>query len=328
MRRHAAELEGRIAPKQLAMITDTSQQPPLDKILRLTFRNLPVLFGVSYEPDTSGADFRAFKEMLRARARFTHPKTPPDIHPLELIATVNSGLEWLLHAWRDLLLACAGRVRDVSRESRHARKFPFRDERLEAFRVRAKELAEAEDRDGETFNALSRMILGLRDDTKRAKLLVSAKDGERPLPTEVAFRNLARFLFSEIEGSVFIAAYYLYRYGFVDVKPKKELLIGSHEEVRDRIIETIEAFSRHFGADCRVRRDGPGWNAFGAARDLRNRLLHPRNAMAFQVRNGELGQLLATLNWWYDEVHGCLSPSQDGEKRRELAQRERLWLCT
>lgn len=330
MTRHADKLQGRVTPKQLAALTNKSQDPPLERALSLTFRTLPVLFGVSYEPDTSGADFRAFKEMLRARAAFTHPKTPPDIHPLELIATVNSGLEWLLHAWRDLLLACAARVRDVSGMARGTKKFPFNDQRLADFRARAKELAEAEERKGEVFGALSRMIFGLMDDTKRAELLVTDKSGERPLPSEVAFRNLARFLFSEIEGSVFIAAYYLYRYGFVDEKPQKELLIGSHEEVRDRIIDTLETFSRYFGVDYRVPRDSAGWDAFSAARGLRNRLVHPKDALAFQFRNGDLDQLLATRNWWCEEVHGCLSLSvnQDERKIEELVRRMQAGLRT
>jgi hypothetical protein len=92
-------------------------------------------------------------------------------------------------------------------------------------------------------------------------------------------------------------------------------------------IETLETFSRHFGVDSRVRRDSAGWNAFGTARELRNRLLHPKNATAFQFRNSDLNQLLATRNWWYEEVHGCLSLTLDsGGKLEELIHREILGL--
>lgn len=327
MLRHASDLEGEVKAKDLEIIIDTDRAQPLDKILRLTFRNLPVLFGVSSELDTSSSDYRAFKEMLRARGRFTHPKTYPDILAFELIATVNSGLEWLLYAWKDLLLACLTRVQEVTDEPERSKRPPFSDQRLEDFRELGRRYAAGQATERDSFGDLGRMIFGLLDDTKRAVDLVTAKNSDAPsLPGDSSFRNLVRFLFTEIEGSVFAAAYYLYRYRFTDEKPTKELLIGDHQDVRERIVSTLESFSRHFGTDCCVRRDGSGWEAFAAARKLRNRLLHPEGALDLHFRNGELDQVLATRDWWHGEVHECLVLTEESEKLRVLLDRERLGL--
>lgn len=114
--RFAIDLEAELTSKQRAVIQDTSLQQPIKRIVSLTFRALPKLFGGTFELDTGGTDYRAFSAMVEARERFTHPKLPEHIHPFAALATMNSALKWVLFSWRELLEACAASIREAPEE--------------------------------------------------------------------------------------------------------------------------------------------------------------------------------------------------------------------
>lgn len=217
------ELGAEVTRRDMPAIEDLALGIPLSRSVRVGFRNVSRLFGAYFTLDTGGADYRAFAAMIEARGRFTHPKKWSDLQPFELLATMKWGMQWFLLSWGELLIACTAQVGDsIGQLEASLGRAPFEDRRLTAFQDRRREY-DAAHRDDSSLSDLSRVIFGLLDDTIRAvKLVTTGDDQPDRVSAELAFRNLTRFLFSEIEGSVFIAAIYLYRYGYLERTSRRE----------------------------------------------------------------------------------------------------------
>lgn len=322
MRSHLVLLRPLLTAKQYEAIADPSLRIPTGDAIPITFRALAKLFATPFILDTDGTDYRAFSALVKARGRFTHPKRATDIHPFAALATMNWGLEWLLHSWRDLIVACAKQVEGVSKEqpSSLPRQRPrFEDHRLVDFNMAEKELIDAHKDDG-FGEVLLAILSGLREDTDRSLAIVRVKNTEaeaEDVPLDLAVRNLVRIFFTEIEGSTFFAAWSLHRLGFTKDSPKRDFLNGPHEEVRERIGETLDAFSRHLGNKLELSRNGEGWDGLCGVRALRNRMVHPQDPSAHIVAPKEYGQLLITLSWWQAEARKTLEAGR-AEALRQL----------
>jgi hypothetical protein len=277
---------------------------PVDRSVVLAFRNFPKLFNADYRFDNSGADFRGFTALLEARDKFTHPKTIQHLCPFEMFPTMNPSIEWLYGNFGDMLRSCISAIGFQVKESvTYERRFYFKDDSLTHFEE-ARRRYDGEKSDDGLIGQLRGITFALWDDTKLALRSISETIKEDSGPA-CAIRNFTRALFSEIEGCVFVAALSLYRFRTGYEEPKEELLIGSHEEVRARIISTLEAFSQEFGTNIIIEKEGPAWGDFLAARELRNRLIHPKAASDLELCVGDMDMIMKVSNWWHSSVDGC-----------------------
>lgn len=282
---------------------DTTKRLPLKRAVPIAFRSLAQVYSVVPTLDTGGEDFRGFKTLTDARDRFVHPKSHADICPLELFPAVSPSLEWFFVAWRDTILACLESLNlDMPPESARSRRFSFRDKTVPRFTA-IREAWDAERR-SDFVSDLRDVVCPLMEDTGRAMDALGGHTTVTALPKTCTARNLVRTIFSEIEGTVLIAATLLHRYRS-DPAPSKELLVGSHHAVRDNVVLTLENFSQAFGIDHQVDRDGDGWQAFIVARELRNRMTHPKSAADLMFQPGDLDALLNLIGWWHSQAANC-----------------------
>jgi hypothetical protein len=279
---------------------------PLEKLAPLAFRILARLFSADLKVDTSDEAFRGFKALTSARESFAHPKNHKEVCPFSLFPTLISAAQWFLAQWRSLLVACMRALgHPLQGESTPIARFRFRDELLTAF-ARARAEWDEGRNVGDFTEDLAGVVLPVRMNTVRALETYNAKNTITDIPATCRLRNLIRFLFIEIEGSVLIASTLLTRSVSPPASDSRGLLTGPHEEVRGKIADTLDAFGAQFGSGRPVSRTGPGWDAFPPLRELRNRLTHPHSARDLLVGADSLDMALTLASWWRQEAHSCL----------------------
>lgn len=293
--------------KKLREISDLTKRMPIEKSFSLAFRFFPRLFGADFSLDTGGVDFRALKALVEARGRFTHPKKYGDLCPLEVFAVTQPAMEWFLLAWSDLLVSCVSALGlSLANAGKGERRFKFKDEKLGLF-TELGERFESEVSEKEPLDYVEE-VLGrlLRDSRIAFTLFKESNDPNSSTDSAGAARNLLRTAFSEIEGATFVAALHLNRFAEDYASPEEGLLIGSHDDVRSRIVQVLESFSKEFGSGVTVPRSGVGWNSFAISREVRNRLTHPKRTSDLEMNSLEVEAVVELLRWWHLEASLCL----------------------
>lgn len=295
---HAAELE--------IHLSNTTRKSLLRRglstrgALALSLTHFPRLFALPEIalPQDSEPDGQALQLLIECRDGFAHPKSMRDFYPPALLPTALPVASWVLFIWVSLLSACLETAggQPAAAASRGHR---FDGSQVAEFEKRLKSLYEASDQP-----MFMRMVLALTKDTDRALKLVPRKTIESPF-RPWAIRNLARSLFSAIEGTAFILADFLADCGSCE-RPTANFLRGQDEDVRERIADVLDQFSHLVGDGCKVPRAGPGWENFPQARRFRDRTVHPDPQQSLDCGEVEFRALLETLDWWHVQGSPCL----------------------
>jgi hypothetical protein len=306
MRDHAARLSPGLgiqwSRRKWRLISEMDRPMPIEKGLSLGFESFSKLFDVEFSLDSGGEDYRGLQATLAARERFTHPKRCEDLCPGDLLQTTSASMEWVFHTWRSLLLICTEALGSaLNSGERPERRFQFRDNNAE----QADE-PPCESTIESFFGDLKDMLFSLMAETTIAlNTLVAALANNSDVSANCAAVLLSMTLFSEIEGSVFIAASHLHRFRSGYPEPSKELLIGKHADVQAHIVSVLESFSVEFGTGASVRKTGVAWESFALGREVRNRLTHPKRAEDLIISAEERQDLMNIISWWHGDVHRC-----------------------
>lgn len=300
-----------LGKKDLELLVDVETHKSLTVVLPRTLRMLPRLFAVDFSLDTGGANYRALKALVDARAKFTHPKQPGDIHPLQTLVVMQSAIEWFLRSWKDLLVACTSKFWQPAPEDYSKEHFPFNDSQLEnARQMDAEKTAVWNQLD--FVQALRVQFDFLTADTKRAfDIALDSANDKVHLSRALVFRNLIRFLFSEIEGMTFIAAHSLYKHRFSGPGPDKRLMVGEHDVVFERVTTVLRDFSKNFGVGVATIPSAEIQVAFGESREVRNRITHPCCPPDLKVSKVEMKPVFKLLDWWHGGAMDCFSITDD-----------------
>lgn len=291
-------------PQKLRHLLDPKSRGELERVAPAALRYFARLFDAQVVVDTSTEDFRGFRALTAAREAFTHPKNHAEVCPFTLFPTLSPACEWFFLAWRSTLVACTSALSHTPAElEAPAQRHQFKDATLKAFAARRAEF-DADRKSGDFVEDLKDVIFPLMKDTPRAIEAMRNTNTATALPATCGLRNLLRVLFSQIEGSTFVAADLLHRFAN-GAAVDKWLLIGDSVEVRTRIADTLDAFSACFATPRRIQRSGAGWDAFPLARALRARLTHPHSGHDLIVGPKELDVVLSLAAWWRTEVHPC-----------------------
>ena len=299
----SADLLGNRLSRNLLRDLDTSKRLPLERAVSVALKSLAHLCSAPPVIDTSTEDFRGFKALTDARERFVHPKSHIDVCPFELFPTVNPALEWFFHTLRETFIVCGRTLGFPLQTPPQGRRFYFSDDKLAPFAAKRAEWEAA--RETGFVPDLRDVIFPLMDDTGRAMNAMLGRGLEPALPVDCTARNFVRTLFVEIEGSVLIAASLLHSRDHAE-PPSASLLAGSHEEVRNNVVVLLEKFSSRFGRRHTVLRHGSGWEAFVAARALRNKVTHPKSVNDLALNIGDLDTLMELAGWWHGDAGECL----------------------
>ena len=271
------------------------------KRLDLALSFFPLLFGRDIGINKEPSDGRALEVLYECRELFTHPKEPRAVFPAALLVALNPALEWLIATWLSLFATCAQRSGFPVDIHLPRRRFRFDEKLIPTFEERLKPLYEASQED-EVISLLRKTVIALTDETRLALDLLNKSAGQEiKVGAPCAARNLVRTLFSDIEGSVFALASIA-----GGQPPKRELLSGTDEEVRERIACILENFSRELGEGVVVDRVGPEWESFSRSRRLRDHITHPHKPEDFNLEQIEWDAVFKTLSWWHIQVRGCL----------------------
>jgi hypothetical protein len=307
MRDHATRLSSGLgiqwSRRKWGQISSLDRHLAIERGLSLGIESFSRLFGAEFTLDSGGEDYRGLQATLAARDRFTHPKRPEDLCPDDILRTTSSSMEWVFHAWRSLILACTEALGSTLNAGvPPERSFQFRDNCTE----------EAEESPYEPtmerfFDDLGGMLFSLMGETTMAlDMLLASLANNSDISVNCAAHLVSATIFSEIEGSVFMAASYLNSFRSGYSVPSKELLIGNHAEVQGRIVSVLESFSSEFGVGASVQREGVGWDSFALSREVRNRFTHPKKPEDLIVSAEEQQNLMNVILWWHGDVHRCL----------------------
>jgi hypothetical protein len=303
---HAGEMNLSLSKRRSEEL-DPRRSAPLERSTSLAFRYFPKLFGIDFDFDSSTDSFRGFKALLDSREAYTHPKRYSDLYPIKFFPLLRPVSRWYLDNLKEVLKKC-GTAAGLSTSYAETTPEPttFKDSDLNPYLKIWENWAVSKDGVGFIEN-LGNVYFGLLKDTSRAMTMISDANRGSEIPAACAWRNFTRFLFYEIEGSVFLAGLQLHRYADSYQQPTKDLLIGDHEAVLERALSTLETFSRIFGKSVIIKRDAEHLTTFIQARSLRNRLTHPCDPGALTIKSEETSVLLHLLSWWHEEPARCLS---------------------
>jgi hypothetical protein len=62
---------------------------------------------------------------------------------------------------------------------------------------------------------------------------------------------------------------------------------------------SFDAIARAFGVNCPLDVEGPGWQAFLAALDVRHRLTHPKTVEDLDVSETDLANAITAIKWYF-----------------------------
>lgn len=305
---HAADLHAQVPASKLRNIGAIHRRATIEDNVKLAFRHFPALFGISTPFDASDENYRGFRALTKARARFTHPRTEQDICPLELFPSAKPAMEWFFLNWKSILLRCIAAANALSLDDRQLQ-IPslYKDVALAPFRDVPNE-SRILPTDNEMIHVVRTVSLRLLADTSRAKRLIrGSTETEAVIGSCAVVRCLIRTMFSEIEGTLRMAESLLRRCRGEDGEVEESFLDGSHEDVRELMALTMEAFSREFGFGEPVDREGEAWEAFIHAREARDRLTHPKKPEDLNVRSEDLTTILRVESWWHrGDIEQCM----------------------
>ena len=75
---------------------------------------------------------------------------------------------------------------------------------------------------------------------------------------------------------------------------------------KDRHGPLMNTFARLYSRTYGLDKSNSGWRSFTNAIELRNRITHPRNALAFEVTDSELDALEEARSWFADAIEDLL----------------------
>jgi hypothetical protein len=252
------------------------------------FRRFAALFGLVHDVDTQSAEFRELQALFLARDRFTHPKQPEDLVPVELLRSHWIGTEWFLREQIRLQVACSRAAGiDPGPVALRPPRNTWSRARLEGF-SRLKQVVEGcHGQEGSAAWVDDFMSSLERDTHDTFHLLVRDASCQ-----ESGLRALLRAFFWEFEGVVSIGL----RRACQNTSETEiaQALTGPDAQVLDRAISIVEAASR----GPTIERSGPGWDALIRSRQRRNLVAHPKSPGDLYV--GEQGKRdLALAILWF-----------------------------
>ena len=90
-----------------------------------------------------------------------------------------------------------------------------------------------------------------------------------------------------------------------DTKLALSFISGTFTESPGPACATLEAFSQEFGTDLILEKEGLAWDKFLTARELRNRLTHPKDSSDLDLSIGDMDMMMEVSGWWHSSVDGC-----------------------
>lgn len=322
VRRHAKDAGLVLTPKE--QVDLKSRRLPTLASFKLAFRTFPRLFGSNYALDTGGEEWRGLQRIVKVRNGFTHPKVLEDLalHPAfpALLPTIS----WTSREIQTLLGELEHRLGLSSpREIPELAVPPFRESQSPWVRVfKDQDYCLIKSQGGRTLDYVKRMFFMLSDDTKEAMDLTRGVFSSRSTLVspmlQFAFRTYARTLFSEIEGTISAARF------FIEAAVERERVTLSvadqaslqEGEIEDKFVAVCNLWAREFGNGYVLERTGSNWKHLRGARAFRNRITHPKGLGSLRVELDLMDTLLGAHSYfmegWGDGLY--LDPDKWAEK--------------
>jgi hypothetical protein len=279
----------------------------------LAFQYFPQLFGSSYKLDASGVEWRSFERLVKVRNSITHPRCLDDLGSFNANLILTPTLLWFSQEVELIVFDCArsiGIMRSPIRDKidyfatydEHAdplrRVFRSEDDRIiDADLSRLLQFADV------VFSRTS-------DEVTRALKEVNCEERWFLTPDGQAdARNAVRTLFSAVEARVFVAQRVLKaanKLRYISLSAEDFASIARNKPVEERFAGTLALWSRSFGRDYQPQMAGVSWEKFSEARDLRDRITHPKTPIAFRFEIEEVNLLIAALSYFSDSTDALI----------------------
>ena len=258
---------------------------------KLAFKLFPRLVGSDYALDVGGEEWRGLLRVAKVRNNLTHPKVLEHLAFHPALPALVPTIRWVSREILTLLNEVSRRTGLASRpvpigveelvfrESESPWNPVFKDEDYRLIKSYG-------DR---TLEYVKHMFFMLSDDTKTAMELtrgtLASHSALLSPRSQFTYRTYARTLFSEIEGAIAAARF------FIDAAVDRggvslsgtDVAHLDEGEIEDRLVATANLWSREFGNGYTLGTTGQGWKHLRGALAFRNRVTHPKNVESLRV---------------------------------------------
>jgi hypothetical protein len=159
---------------------------------------------------------------------------------------------------------------------------------------------------GRTLDYVKKMFFMLSDDTREsldlAKGAFSASGLHLSSMLNFAFRTYARTLFSEIEGTISAATFFIdaaLERGAVNLSEIERASL-KEGEIEDRFVAACNLWAREFGNGYVIEKSGSNWKHLRGARAFRNRITHPKRLESIRVDPSLMDMLLGAHSFFME----------------------------
>jgi len=126
--------------------------------------------------------------------------------------------------------------------------------------------------------------------------------------SQFAFRTLLRLAFSDIEGYINIARFQLDAAmvrGTVKLT-EDELSSLAVGELEERLASAMTLWARELGNGTAAKKEGGAWIRLRAARELRNRITHPKSVDSLEIALKQTDTVLGANDYLMDNIDAFL----------------------
>lgn len=271
---------------------------------KLALRYFPRIFGSDYSLDTSGEEWRAFQRVVQVRNGFTHPKSLDDLGVFNAGSAVVPAIQWIVWVYSDLFRDLGGRTgMSLPRAPLPTYTYKERDSpRLEVFS--SSRVALLAEWGSSSIGYVRRIFELLHGELMKALDLVNRETPLGSRQWQFGMRLAAQTVFSNIEATIGAVEFFLKAAAM-----RGEVQICAEEwescysgEVEDRLVASLNLWSRELGTGYRVERQPEKWKHFRGFRFFRNRTVHPKGPESLAVGQEQLADLLGALRFLI-EIH-------------------------
>jgi hypothetical protein len=294
-------------------LSEARRYPLLDR-LEVASRLFLAVCGATALPAWEEEVKAHFKELTRARNRFTHPRRIEDLYPSPVFESLRQISVWLPAQVVRILAHAAVCLGVPHRPLPPETRIPTL---IIGQAVRPEDIFDDDfykhifSNPGSAIQYIGLFSKHIDDELQYSLALCSAALRGRVTRDKVgrAVRSAVRTLSTNAEGTIGFTSFFMKavrRSGGKVAVPQPQ----KGEGVPARLIRTLEGFSSAFGNDIVPARNG-GWPFFCDMFSLRDRLTHPRRANDVDLRVRHLEVVIAALDWYLKEVQPAIFLNQE-----------------
>jgi hypothetical protein len=302
-------MERRYDP-QADSITNEVKLLSTEGSIKIGTRWFAKLFGADFALDTDGEEWRWFKQIIKVRNQFTHPKTLEHFYSGPALGLLHPTADWFAEQMQCMFAKCCTNLGyPPPRQQESPSKSVVKIKEQPSLCFTEAELDQIQDVPARALKYLEIVLLRSGREIKLGIDLVD--DSSRPFlghGHQYAARSAVRTQYSEVEGYTATVLFFLRageRWGEIWLSEADREALATRE-IEDKLVAALTIFSREFGYNYVPETAGDLWRQFRGARFFRDRLTHPKEPASLQVDDKSLLMVLNAAKYFNEALSAAL----------------------